>query len=203
VDLENYVHRATAGSHLFRYNPLHNIESTWWIGVWIITCNGVMEDKRSVEDVEKQKRRAREFFPKTTRSADRLSLLSANTLLGSLIEQLPGAFLGAGSVLDWGRAKLLGRYKQAEAHFKIDEKAFHGIHAQISLVLERAIKESGQIQLCYLDQLILLLKQDLEQEDTANTFPPSPAVVPPPAMPPDMPLPASESGKGKKRKRSP
>jgi hypothetical protein len=67
--------------------------------------DGVMEGKRSertVEDVEKQKRRAREFFPQTTRSADTLSLLSANTLLGSLIEQLPRAFLRVGSVLVWG-----------------------------------------------------------------------------------------------------
>jgi hypothetical protein len=157
-----------------------------------------MEDKRSVEDVEMQIRCARAFFPKATRSADRLSLLSANAVLKSMIEE-PEAFFGVGSVLDWGRAKLLERYHQAEAHYKIDEKAFHGIHAPISLALERAIKKSGQIQLCYLDRLILLLKQ---QKDTANKkFPPSLEVAPPPdtpCLPPDPRV-----TKGKKRKRSP
>ena len=188
-------------SKLFHYNPLHDIKSTWWIGVWTITCNGVMEDKRSVEDVEMQIRCARAFFPKATRSADRLSLLSANAVLKSMIEE-PEAFFGVGSVLDWGRAKLLERYHQAEAHYKIDEKAFHGIYALISLALERAIKKSGQIQLCYLDRLIPLLKQDLEQKDIANKkFPPSLEVAPPPDTP--CLLPDPRVTKEKKRKRSP
>ena len=35
VDLENYFLKKTSGS--FRYNPLHDIELLWWIGVWTIT----------------------------------------------------------------------------------------------------------------------------------------------------------------------
>jgi len=52
----------------FRYNSLHDIESTWWVGVWIITCNEIEMDNPSesaVRRAEQQKRLARRYFPQT------------------------------------------------------------------------------------------------------------------------------------------
>lgn len=117
----------------------------WWVGVWTITCNEITEDERTVENVEEQKRFAREYLPQTAQSANRLSLLCTNTTLELLIEYFPRPFLNAGTMLDWGRRQLMTRYKQVKAHSEIDENAFRGIHLKISQSFDKAIRESGQI----------------------------------------------------------
>jgi hypothetical protein len=52
----------------FRYNSLHDFESTWWAGVWIITCNEIKTDHLSesaMRQAEQQKQLARQYFPQT------------------------------------------------------------------------------------------------------------------------------------------
>jgi hypothetical protein len=166
-------------SNRFCYNSLHDIESTWWVGVWIITCNGIKIDKTSesaVEEAEEQKRLARRHFPQTMRSTSdrptgryRSSLLSANAVLESLIQHFPTPLFVCGVLLDRARDQLLGCYQEAEVNAKIDNHAFDGIHGKINAYFERAVAKSSDHQLCYLDKLIPLLKQLAREDDERSS----------------------------------
>src|ERR1700683_3560536 len=98
------------GSDGFRYNSLHDIESTWCVGVWIITCNQIEMDNPSESvagQVENQKRVAQRYFSQTTQSTNRSSLLSTNATLGRLIQNLPKPFTTCGTMLDRARSHLV------------------------------------------------------------------------------------------------
>lgn len=87
---DDYVARSP-----FRYNPLHDIDV--WVGVWIITCNGV----RSRNDF------ARHYFPQTIRnSAPGCDPVSS------------GGFLGCWNHV--GRIQLL-EYQKAKTTPKINQ----------------------------------------------------------------------------------
>ena len=80
---------------VFHYNPLHDIESTWWVGVWTITCNGIIEDEGPGEAVihaEEQKRLARLYFLQTVQSTRRTHLHAFNIYF--LDQVSPNRFLG-------------------------------------------------------------------------------------------------------------
>jgi hypothetical protein len=184
----------------FQYNSLHDIESTWWVGVWIITCNEIEMDNPSesaVRRAEQQKRLARRYFPQTMRSTDRSSLLFANTTLGWLIKRLPKPFAACGTMLDRARSHLVQTYQEVEALPKIDSQRFDGMHSTINGYLQRAIVESKEIQICSLDELLSSLKND-----TPNKLPPSDVALSP-GKPPSAPStrqPKARSGTRTKRK---
>lgn len=194
ASLEDNDWSVLVDSNKFRYNPFHDIESTWWVGVWIITCNVIEMDNPSesvVKQAKQQKQLARRYFPQTMRSTDRSSLVFAPTKLGQLIERLPKPFAACGTMLDRAKSHLVRSYQEVEVHPDINSWQFNGIHSTINGYLKRAIVESREIRICYLDELLSSLKND-----TPNKL-----------LPPDVALPIgtrrsnrlSDKGAGTKR----
>jgi hypothetical protein len=70
-------------------------------------------------------------------------------------------------MLDRARSHLVQSYQEVEALPNIDSRRFNGIHSKINWYLQRAIIESKEIQICYLDGLLSSLKND-----TLNELPP-------------------------------
>jgi len=123
-------------------------------------------------------------------------------MLGWLIKRLPKPFAACGTMLDRARSHLVQSYQEVEALPKIDSQRFDGIHSKINGYLQRAIVESKEIQICYLDELLSSLKKLHEWDDTPNKLPP-PDVALSPGKPPSAPStrqPKARSGTGTKRK---
>jgi hypothetical protein len=202
ASLEDNDWKVLVDSNGFRYNPFHDIESTWWVRVWIITCNVIKMDNPSesvVKQAKQQKQLARRYFPQTMRSTDRSSLLFATIKLGQLIERLPKPFAACGTMLDQAKSHLVRSYQEVEALPDINSWQFDDIHSTINGYLQRAILESKKIRICYLDELLSSLKND-----TPNKLPP-PDVTLSPGQPPSAPptqQPKARGGTRTKRKPS-
>jgi hypothetical protein len=49
----------------FRYNPLHDVESIWWVGVWLLFCHRdtATMAEASLEDAQAQLLHVQKLFP--------------------------------------------------------------------------------------------------------------------------------------------
>jgi hypothetical protein len=54
----------------FRYNPLHDVESIWWIGVWLLFCHRdtATTVETSLEDAQAQLLHVQKLFPRVLKS---------------------------------------------------------------------------------------------------------------------------------------
>jgi hypothetical protein len=110
----------------FSYNHLHDLESLWWVAVWVVFHNYFLApDDLSCEfdeqDVKKQLIQAQILFPSTVDSTSRLIGFQTS---------FEGAYLGLPSnkhnicrLLDGLREILIGRYKDIEATLPDDIKS--------------------------------------------------------------------------------
>ncbi|KAF8576249.1 hypothetical protein K439DRAFT_1664701 [Ramaria rubella] len=154
----------------WRYNPLHDLESLWWICVWMILFHrtGSSEpDDQELELAWKQYRVHQEIFPGTLKSSTSrtVALMSNGRLINLLWDiSIPESCGLAAWQLENVRIKLLDRYHQAERGTTIDTTAFAGIHQEFVQAFETARGSSGDTKLRSLAVILSGKKREREEE---------------------------------------
>jgi hypothetical protein len=114
-----------------RYNPLHDLESIWWIGVRTIFTCGV-EGMDNPLALEKQKRNASLLFPRALGVTSRLLAMMQPNDFADKASTIFTPFHTFAIALESCRRLLVNRYKQAERGPNTDETAFLGVHDDLS-----------------------------------------------------------------------
>jgi hypothetical protein len=97
----------------FRYNPLHDLESIWWIAVWTIFLRQVVG--RPPQDHLKQREAYKALFPGYVGATSRQLAFKSRTKLSGHLESLSPEFGLAGDLLGAFAQKLRDCYENAEA----------------------------------------------------------------------------------------
>lgn len=74
---------------VFRYNFLHDLESLWWVALWMIFNHRDDRDDAAHSNAERQAGCARMLFPRITLPYGRLSVLQNNATLYRAMANLP------------------------------------------------------------------------------------------------------------------
>ena len=140
----------------FHYNPLHDMESIWWIGSWILFCH---RDKPIQSDVDLQAAQhqmqdVQLLFPRTLKSFNRFDKFSGQKDFQDGFNSLPTSFFTHAKQLEKVRVELLTRYVAAEADTKLNEAAFANIHADFMSLMEDAEAESQDLKLFPLNRIL-------------------------------------------------
>jgi hypothetical protein len=161
----------------FRYNPLHDIESIWWVGVWFLFCHRETATKSdaNLADAQAQLLHVQKLFPRVLMSYGRVEKFSHRHAFANGISSLPESFRQPARWLESGRRSLLGRFDQAEAGSQIDESAFEGVDDLFVKLFQEAKNDSGEAQLFSLNDF---LRSSKEREDTSPPTSPTPSGPP-------------------------
>jgi hypothetical protein len=161
----------------FRYNPLHDVESIWWVGVWFLFCH---RDKTTTStadlaDAQTQLEHVQELFPRVLNSSDRFSKFQSQGAFFSGISVLPESFHEPAELLEWGRQTLLRRFCEAEAGPDINQTAFGGIDELFIQLFTIATEASDGTELFSLNDILRSSKEqgevEAEEEDIPQTSP--------------------------------
>jgi hypothetical protein len=128
--------------HALKFNCLHDLESVWWIAVWVLFHHTPMDNK---EDCSTQILRAAQLFPPAGNSEMRVGAFLAGTIRYIVGDLAPAFQPGAIKMLD-ARTQLILCYKAAEKGSPIDEIVFNGIHESLVAIWQKARDESRHIE---------------------------------------------------------
>ncbi|KAI5115930.1 hypothetical protein M0805_008231 [Coniferiporia weirii] len=114
-------------SHLeFYYNDLHDLESIWWIPIWMLFFH---DDKAHSEtdDLKKANRslRTRQLFPRNLHTLDRRDFLTNELTFAKVTSCLPKSYTRVLVLLDVIRAYLIGAYDEVEAALPVAKRPVH------------------------------------------------------------------------------
>lgn len=113
----------------FSYNAIHDIESAWWVGIWMLFFHVPKGHTESSQISRKRKDETDWLFPGTFNFARRLEMFQyRHTFSLSTEEWIPEEFLPASRVFDHVRLWILNFYRNLEKTFpdglaKLSEKA--------------------------------------------------------------------------------
>jgi hypothetical protein len=166
----------------FRYNPLHDVESIWWVGVWFLFCHRdkITTSNADLVDAQTQLDHVQKLFPRVLNSSGRLSKFQSQGAFFSGISVLPDSFCKPAELLEWGRQKLLERFYEAEAGPDINQTAFGGIDELFIRLFTMATGDSDGAELFSLNDI---LRSSTEREVEAEAAE-IPQTSPTPAGPP-------------------
>src|ERR1700729_2585300 len=88
----------------FRYNPLHDIESIWWVGVWFLFCHreATTMSEANLADAQTQLLHVQKLFPRVLKSFDRVEKFQNRRTFANGISFLPSSFRQAAQRLESG-----------------------------------------------------------------------------------------------------
>ena len=124
----------------FKFSCLHDLESAWWIALWVLFHHVPLGDNGSYSA---QTKHAATLFPSAGTSTMRA--LTFRTGLHDLVQHLLPAFKRSAMYLVNARALLIRSYKLAEKGSSIDESAFVNIHERLRDIWLKAEEESQAI----------------------------------------------------------
>ena len=116
-----------------KYNPLHDLESLWWVAVWTLFVHGLQEDTDTKYDPYKHQQEFYELFDRY--GGSRVMVLLDTACLRSTFASLPAQFQASTRPLTQALALIVERYRQAERGLTIDEQAFENVHDELAALL--------------------------------------------------------------------
>ncbi|PSS18944.1 hypothetical protein PHLCEN_2v3160 [Hermanssonia centrifuga] len=133
-----------------RYNPIHDLESLWWIAVYFVLGMQLKPDS----EAESQTFCADELYPTTQQryyagrlffnATSRFSVMNDSTFFAAIVQSLSPSLHDIGMVLEDVRMELFRTYSHVEQDAStIDHKAAEGLHA---LLLEGFLDIAGTLQ---------------------------------------------------------
>jgi hypothetical protein len=140
-----------SAARVFRYNPLHDLESLWRVALWIMFNHRDSRDEVVHSSLDRQTKYAGMFFPGILNHGGRIGTLKDDELLFEAVAFLPVSFRATGMQLEAVRQGLVDGYRLAEANAEINPAAFQGIHTLFLNEFIVARDLSVGIQLCPLD----------------------------------------------------
>jgi hypothetical protein len=142
----------------FHYNPLHDMESIWWIGSWILFCHRdkSIQSDADLQAAQRQMQDVQLLFPRTLKSFSRFDKFSKKKKFQDGFHSLPISFLTHAKQLEKVRVALIRCYAKAEADTELNEAAFANIHADFTSLMEDADAdaESQDVQLFPLNRIL-------------------------------------------------
>jgi hypothetical protein len=118
----------------FKFNCIHDLESTWWIALWVLFYHTPLDDK---EDRTTQIKHANTLFSPVGKSGGRFTVFLQGATMMNIIPSLNPTFQAAANELIVARQLLVKRYKIAEAGPSINEKAFDDLHKELGAIWQR------------------------------------------------------------------
>jgi hypothetical protein len=110
----------------FSHNHLHDLESLWWVAVWVVFYNYFSEGTSSrdlpsftLKDVVGQLKLTRVLFPHALNDTDRRDAFQYSGSFQEACKQLPGNKTAISTRLDVLRQFLIGQYKVIEAEYPV------------------------------------------------------------------------------------
>lgn len=113
----------------FRYNPLHDLESLWWIAVYFVFKQGIDIDTPDPEVKQERERIVNPLF-----NEERVECLSNETCLVKALNVLPVVLRPAGRALTDARRYLVENFRMAEAQVgipSVPHKLADGLHNRL------------------------------------------------------------------------
>lgn len=112
----------------FRFNFLHDVESTWWIAVWCLFHTVPLD---VTEPTSGQYQMALKLFPDTGDTIFRQNAFSIAGIFRNMIKDLPDQFRSIAMQMERMRSILVGKYADAEAHPNVNVDHSTNIHSQV------------------------------------------------------------------------
>jgi Fungal protein kinase len=116
---------------VFKFNCIHDLESTWWIALWVLFHHTPLDDE---EDRKDQVVHAASLFPAVGTSLVRVAVFTQGRNIRKNLPSLHPSFRPATERLIVARKLLVQRYKIAEAGPSINEDAFDGLHQEMAAI---------------------------------------------------------------------
>jgi hypothetical protein len=154
----------------FHYNPLHDLESVWWLAVWFIFSHVLQETPR-VRDpttASNQLRQVKLLFPRHLAATSRSDQFEVATTFELACSSLPSSFRNAATRLEDARMALVDRYERAERGDEIDTEVFLGIHEELIRLFDEAKDSTRDMALEPLVSLFTETHKRPLEEDTAE-----------------------------------
>jgi len=166
-----YIFQATS-PRLFWYNPLHDLESLWWIGIWLLLRNCARGEKPPAK-LDEQLLLSQQLFPIRPRLAN---LYRHDNFWTKAMLTASWAILCPDFVLMWlglvvMRNTLVEPYEKAERSHDIDESAFqdaiHNIFIS-NLVEHREPAKEKKLKLRWIEELKKERDAEWKRNDLQN-----------------------------------
>ena len=135
------------GDEVFAHNPLHDLESLWWVGLWILLCHyhtGNLQNTDVQQHIKVVKEIRETLFNNRVSTANRRNALTGSALL--LVDVLPEFFPAAVQhlifLLDVFRGRLVTNYKIYKPTTPQDRSFFiPDVHLKFNDIFEDAMEE--------------------------------------------------------------
>ncbi|THH07036.1 hypothetical protein EW145_g3665 [Phellinidium pouzarii] len=151
------------------YNPLHDMESIWWIAVWELFLHEDLSEKNTRTEMERilQADKANLFFPQLLNTTDRFLFFVNEDNFERTTEYLPGSFQKVVGILDKLRRFLRTRYGRAEekAPRIIDKDAFMELHDFFVVNWKDGEKDASGIEIVEFERLT---EKSMKAQDSRN-----------------------------------
>jgi hypothetical protein len=148
-------------SMIFSHNPLHDIESLWWVGVWFLVCHyqpGNLRDTTVQQHIKIAKEFGETLFNNRVNLSRRHALIGPTLLANIVPLSFPKAVQHLIVLLNSFRVQLVAHYTLYKPKASQDRSFFNpDLHRKFADVVEEAMKELGN------DQTGLWLIGDVEK----------------------------------------
>ncbi|KAI5115302.1 hypothetical protein M0805_003528 [Coniferiporia weirii] len=116
VDLEADMDTRIKAAATFFYNDLHDMESMWWIPIWMLFFHD-NEAQRETDGLKMSNRSlcVRQLFPRNLNTSDRKKFLDDKKSFLTAVSRLPKSFAHLVEVLELLMDLLRGMYRDSEA----------------------------------------------------------------------------------------
>ena len=149
----------------FKFNCIHDLESVWWIALWVLFHHAPVDDK---EDRNVQILHASQMFPSVGSSMERLDAFVGEGVRDFIKDLAPTFRPIAKKLIDAVRL-LIRCYIAAEKGPAINETAFNGIHQKLVVILQEIRDMSQHINY----KFVLPAKRGATEEPTSDRPGPS------------------------------
>ena len=148
VEAGAYINQAGVLSH----NPLHDLESLWWVGVWFSLCHYPpvnLQDITVQQHIEVVKKYGEILFNNRNNTLSRRHALTGPDILAKVDPlSFPMAVQRFILFLDLFREQLVAHYKLYKPSITSQDRSFFNpdVHRKYGDLVEKAIKKLGDDQ---------------------------------------------------------
>jgi Fungal protein kinase len=125
----------------FRFNCIHDLESCWWIALWVLFHHIPLVDDGHPNQV----RHADELFPTLGVSSSRVLAFISRSALEKRLADLPPTFQKEINFILRARELLVDRYTAAEKGPSINENVFINLHQELVHIWIEARDGAGDV----------------------------------------------------------
>lgn len=168
----------------FMYNPIHDLESVWWVALYMVSCSQPADTHLSGMDPTTREQLLRNHAELAALAfesdiGDRRDLLTSSKMFKGMVAKLLPAYAAIGAKLDTIRRAIVSTYLEAEEDVsKIDFNAASNIYKPIREAfaeIAESLKGEKDIQIAWTDTSAIDVYLDRMKKLKAEPAEPAPA----------------------------